>query len=85
MAESKSIDFGVQFDVIDEIKEPEGMRMRLVQNHRTKNIAIQSWGFMSGEWITTQRYKDVQEMWDKSKILAARIVEDQKKKKKKAK
>ncbi len=85
MAESKSIDFGVQFDVIDEIKEPEGMRMRLVQNHRTKNIAIQSWGSMSGEWITTQRYKDVQEMWDKSKTLAARIVEDQKKKKKKAK
>ncbi len=83
MAENKTIDFGQQFDVIDEIKEPAGMKMRLVQSHRTKNIAIQSWGFMSGEWITTQRYKDVQEMWDKSKKLAAQIIEEQKKKKKK--
>ncbi len=78
----KNIDFGVQFDVIDEIKEPEGMKSRLIQSHRTKSIAIQTWGSMSGEWITTQRYKDVQEMWDKSKAIAASIIADKKKKKK---
>jgi len=78
----KNIDFGVQFDVIDEIKQPEGMKSRLIQSHRTKSIAIQTWGSMSGEWITTQRYKDVQEMWDKSKTIAASIVADKKKKKK---
>ncbi len=78
----KNIDFGVQFDVIDEIKEPEGMKSRLIQSHRTKSIAIQTWGSMSGEWITTQRYKDVQEMWDKGKAIAASIIADKKKKKK---
>jgi len=77
----KNIDFGVQYDVIDEIKQPEGMKSRLIQSHRTKSIAIQTWGSMSGEWITTQRYKDVQEMWDKSKTIAASIVADKKKKK----
>lgn len=77
----KSIDFGVQFDVIDEIKEPEGMRSRLIRSHRTKSIAIQTWGSMSGTWITTQRYKDVQEMWDKSKKIATAIIESKKKKK----
>lgn len=81
----KNIDFGVQYDVIDEIKEPVGMKSRLIQSHRTKSLAIQTWGSMSGQWITTQRYKDVQEMWDKSKALASRIVEDKKKNKKKAK
>jgi hypothetical protein len=79
---NKNIDFGVQYDVIDEIKQPSGMKSRLIQSHRTKSIAIQAWGSMSGEWITTQRYKDVQEMWDKSKALAANIVESKKKKKK---
>ncbi len=78
----KNIDFGVQYDVIDEIKQPEGMKSRLIQSHRTKSIAIQTWGSMSGEWITTQRYKDVQEMWDKSKTIAASIVADKKKNKK---
>lgn len=78
----KNIDFGVQYDVIDEIKQPEGMKSRLIQSHRTKAIAIQTWGSMSGEWITTQRYKDVQEMWDKSKTIAASIVADKKKKRK---
>ncbi len=78
----KNIDFGVQYDVIDEIKQPEGMKSRLIQSHRTKSIAIQTWGSMSGEWITTQRYKDVQEMWDKSKAIAASIIADKKKKKK---
>jgi hypothetical protein len=78
----KNIDFGVQYDVIDEIKQPEGMKSRLIQSHRTKSIAIQTWGSMSGEWITTQRYKDVQEMWDKSKTIAASIVADKKKKRK---
>jgi hypothetical protein len=78
----KNIDFGVQYDVIDEIKQPEGMKSRLIQSHRTKAIAIQTWGSMSGEWITTQRYKDVQEMWDKSKAIAASIVADKKKKRK---
>lgn len=78
----KSIDFGVQFDIIDEIKEPEGMRSRLIRSHRTKSIAIQTWGSMSGTWITTQRYKDVQEMWDKSKKIATAIIESKKKKKK---
>lgn len=78
----KSIDFGVQFDIIDEIKEPEGMRSRLIRSHRTKSIAIQTWGSMSGTWITTQRYKDVQEMWDKSKKIATDIIESKKKKKK---
>jgi len=77
----KKIDFGQQFDVIDEIKEPVGMKMRLIQSHRTKNIAIQSWGFMQGEWVTTQRYQDVQGMWDKSKALAASIAADMKKSK----
>lgn len=81
----KNIDFGVQYDVIDEIKEPSGMKSRLIQSHRTKSLAIQSWGSMSKQWITTQRYKDVQEMWDKSKALAAGIVEAKKKSKGKAK
>lgn len=81
----KNIDFGVQFDVIDEIKEPVGMKSRLVQSHRTKNFAIQTWGSMSGEWITTQRYKDVQEMWNKSKAIAMSIVETKKNKKAKKK
>lgn len=80
---SKAIDFGVELDVIDEIKEPIGMRSRLVQSHRTKNIAIQTWGAMQGVWVTTQRYKDVQEMWDKSKALAASIVKEMKEKEKK--
>ena len=80
---TKNIDFGVQFDVIDEIKEPVGMKSRLIQSHRTKTLAIQSWGFMTGDWITTQRYKDVQEMWDKSKALATSIVENKRKKKSK--
>lgn len=69
----KKIDFGVQFDVIDEIKELSGMKSRLIRSHRTKSIAIQTWGSMSGEWITTQRYKDVQEMWNKNKALAETI------------
>jgi hypothetical protein len=80
---TKNIDFGVQFDVIDEIKEPIGMKSRLIQSHRTKTLAIQSWGFMTGDWITTQRYKDVQEMWDKSKAIATSIVENKRKKKSK--
>lgn len=80
---SKEIDFGVQFDVIDEIKQPIGMKSRLVQSHRTKSVAIQTWGSMQGVWITTQRYKDVQEMWDKSKALAASIVKEMKEKGKK--
>lgn len=71
---AKNIDFGIQFDVIDEIKEPEGMKMRLIQSHRTKNIAIQTWGMMSGEWITTQRYKEVDAMWNEYKRLAANIM-----------
>ena len=79
----KNIDFGVQYDVIDEIKEPAGMKSRLIQSHRTKSLAIQTWGSMSGEWITTQRYKDVREMWDKSKAVAASVVEAKKKKAKK--
>ena len=77
----KHIDFGLQFDVIDEIKEPTGMKSRLVQNHHSKTLAIQTWGFMSERWVTTQRYKDVQEMWDKSKAMAASIVENKRKKK----
>lgn len=81
----KNIDFGVQFDVIDEIKEPVGMKSRLVQSHRTKSLAIQTWGSMSGEWITTQRYKDVQEMWDKSKAIAVSIMTTKKNKKAKKK
>jgi hypothetical protein len=80
----KNIDFGVQFDVIDEIKEPAGMKMRLIQSHRTKAIAIQYWGSMSGDWITTQRYKDVQQMWDQSKRTADAIVANRKKRKKNA-
>ena len=80
---TKAIDLGVQFDVIDEIKQPIGMKSRLVQSHRTKSVAIQTWGSMQGEWITTQRYKDVQEMWDKSKALAASIVKEMKEKGKK--
>lgn len=75
----KNIDFGVQFDIIDEIKEPVGMKARLIQSHRTKTLAIQTWGSMSGAWITTQRYKDVQEMWDKSKALAKSIADSKKK------
>ena len=78
----KNIDFGVQYDVIDEIKEPEGMKSRLIQSHRTKSLAIQYWGSMSGAWITTQRYKDVQQMWDRSKQTAQSILDNRKKKKK---
>lgn len=80
----KNIDFGVQFDVIDEIKEPAGMKMRLIQSHRTKAIAIQTWGSMSGEWITTQRYKDVRQMWDQTKRVADAIMANRKKRKKNA-
>jgi len=80
---TKSIDFGTAFDVIDEIKEPVGMKSRLIQSHKTKIVMIQTWGSMQGVWITTQRYKDVQEMWDKSKALAAMIVKEMKKKGKK--
>ena len=78
----KNIDFGVQYDVIDEIKEPEGMKSRLIQSHRTKSLAIQYWGSMSGQWITPQRYKDVQEMWNRSKQTAQSILDNRKKKKK---
>ena len=78
---NKTIDLGVQFDVIDEIKEPAGMKMRLIQSHRTKALAIQTWGSMSGEWITTQRYQDVQGNWDRSKKIAADIVASAKVKK----
>ena len=78
----KTLDFGVQFAVLDEIKEPEGMKSRLVQSHRTKSLAIQYWGSMSGQWITTQRYKDVQEMWNRSKQTAQSILDNRKKKKK---
>jgi len=70
----KQIVLGINFDVIDEITEPTGMKARLVQNHHSKTIAIQTWGALTGEWITTQRYKDVQEMWDKSKTLALKLV-----------
>lgn len=80
---NKNIDFGVQFDVIDEIKEPAGMKMRLIQSHRTKALAIQSWGYMSGEWITTQRYQDVQGNWDRSKKIAADVLASTNAKKKK--
>lgn len=69
----KKLDFGTQYDVIDEIKTPVGMKMRLVQSIRTKSLAIQTWGAMQGKWVTTQRYKDVQEMWNKNKALAATI------------
>lgn len=79
----KNIDFGVQFDVIDEIKEPEGMKYRLVQSHKTSAIAIQYWGSLSGEWITSQRYKDVRMMWDQTKRTAEAIVANRKKKGKK--
>ena len=61
----KKIDFGVQFDVIDEITEPAGMKSRS----------------MSGEWITTQRYKDVREMWNRSKQTAQSILDNRKKSK----
>lgn len=81
----KNIDFGVMYDVIDEIKEPAGMKSRLIQSHRTKSIAIQTWGSMSGEWITTQRYKDVREMWERSKKIAADISAQKPKKSKKVK
>ena len=81
----KKIDFGVAFDVIDEIKEPSGMKMRLIQSHRTKSLAIQTWGFMTGDWITTQRYQDVQANWDRSKRIATEIVEAKSKKKTKGK
>lgn len=80
----KNIDFGVQYDVIDEIKQPVGMKSRLIQSHRTKALAIQYWGSMSGEWITTQRYKDVQLMWDQTKRTADAIVANRKKRKKNA-
>jgi len=70
----KQIVLGINFDVIDEITEPTGMKARLVQNHHSKTIAIQTWGIMTGEWITTQRHNDVQEMWDKSKTLAIKLV-----------
>ena len=80
---NKNIDFCVQFDEIDEIKEPAGMKMRLIQSHRTKALAIQSWGYMSGEWITTQRYQDVQGNWDRSKKIAADVLASTNAKKKK--
>lgn len=68
------MDLGVQFKVLDEITSPPGMKMRLIEGTKTKNVAIQTWGSMSGEWITTQRYKDVMDMWAKSKALAETLV-----------
>lgn len=68
------MDLGVQFKVLDEITSPQGMKMRLIEGTKTKNVAIQTWGSMSGEWITTQRYKDVTDMWAKSKALAETLV-----------
>ena len=68
------MDLGVQFKVLDEITSPPGMKMRLIEGAKTKNIAIQTWGSMSGEWITTQRYKDVMQMWQTSKTLAETLV-----------
>lgn len=58
--------FGVQYDVIDELTLGTGVKMRLVENIKTKRRAIQSWGSLSGEWIVTQRYGDVQSAWDKT-------------------
>ena len=66
--------FAAEYTVVEEIVEPESMKMRLIRCTKTKNLAIQSWGSMQGEWITTQRYSDVQSMWDKSKALANTIV-----------
>ena len=74
----KTIDFGSNFDIIDEINEPKGMKSRLIQNHNTKSYAIQTWGYMSDQWITSQRYKDVLEMWQKNKSVAASIVNQKK-------
>lgn len=68
------MDLGVQFKVLDEITNPPGMKMRLIEGTKTKNVAIQTWGSMSGEWITTQRYKDVMQMWKTSKALAETLV-----------
>lgn len=69
---TKTIDFGIDYDVLDEITVP-GMKARLVQSHKTKSLSIQSWGYMSNTWITTQRYKDVREMWANQKALATKL------------
>jgi hypothetical protein len=66
--------FATEFTVLEEILEPKSMKMRLIEGTRSKNIAIQTWGSMQGEWITTQRYTDVQGMWNKSKALANILV-----------
>lgn len=70
----KTISFATDFDIIDEITEPSGMKARLIQGHKSKTYAIQTWGYMSEQWITSQRYKDVLETWDKTKKLADSIV-----------
>jgi hypothetical protein len=67
--------FAVEFDILDEIKEPRGMKQRLVRNIISKNLAIQTWGYMQETWVTTQRYGNVMESWERSKRMANRVLE----------
>jgi hypothetical protein len=55
--------FGIQYDVIEELTLGTGIKMRLVENIKSKRRAIQSWGSMCGEWIITSRYGNVAEEW----------------------
>jgi hypothetical protein len=68
--------FTSDFDVLEECtSKNSGIQVRLIQSHKTKTLAIQSYGFMSGEWITTYRYGDIQSIWAQIKGLVKRLSE----------
>jgi hypothetical protein len=55
--------FGIEYDIIEELSCGTGIKMRLVENIKTKRRAIQTWGSMRGEWVITSRYSDVASEW----------------------
>ena len=69
----------VTFDILDEIKIGTGVNIRLIQSHKTKSLAIQSWGSMQGVWVTTQRYGDIRAIWERWKRLEKNISSQPKK------
>ena len=62
----------IGYDIIDEIKVPEGMKARLIQVSGGKIIAMQTWGAMRQTWITTCRYR-VMEEWARNKTMAESV------------
>ena len=73
--------FGVEYDILDEIRIGDGTILRLAQNIQTKNLVIQSWSSLSKQWNVAYRYK-VEEAWARWKRTEASIKKDAKKSKK---